>query len=481
MDFLCILNGKIVNEQNKPIHLHGVNIGGWMNMENFINGYSGSESHLRALMAEELGQEKAAFFFERMLDYFLGEDDIRFLSEKGVNVLRLPLNYRHFESDGAPFEYMEKGFKRLDAMLDLCEKYNIYVLLDLHSVQGWQNGDWHCDNSTRHATFWQQKQFQDRFYALWKVIAARYKNRAVVAAYNLINEPLSNAPFGRFCRDDQYTADWHTFNRIYRQAVETIRTVDDRHMIMLEGDYYSVLFDQIEQPIDPNVFFSSHNYIGVCTSQLQEYPLEMDGAFWNGELILKQFKETQAYQKTQAYNLPLLVGEFGFNNRHATGISGKQLLAFADQIDAYTRSAAHWTFWTYKDVGSMGWIQLNPESAYAQAIAPLLEAKDALRTDFGWLGGFPPDVAEHIDALSSKIGGYLPWVDTDVNQRYFAQAAMSTYTADQLQWIFVKAFAGKTETQLDEILLSLRFNQCIHNNELDQILESRLKTAGETN
>jgi endoglucanase len=476
MDFLHILDEKIVNLQNQPVRLRGVNVGGWMNMENFINGYSGSESHLRALMAEELGQEKAAFFFERMLDYFLNEDDIRFLHETGVNVLRLPLNYRHFESDRTPFEYLEKGFQRLDQMLDWCEKYQVYVLLDLHSVQGWQNGDWHCDNSTRHATFWGQKQFQDRFFALWKTIAARYKNRAVVAAYNLINEPLSNAPFGRFCRDDQYKADWANFNRIYRQAIQTIRSVDDKHMIMLEGDYYSVLFEQIDRPLDPNVFFSSHNYIGVCTSQLQEYPVKMDGVMWNKNKIAAQFKETQAYEITQEFRIPLLVGEFGFNNQHASGISGHQLKAFADQIDAYNDNTAHWTFWTYKDIGSMGWIQLNQESAYARAIAPLLQAKDALRTDFGWLGGFPPDVAEHVNALSDKIGSYLPWVDACANKRYFAQAAMSTYTADQLQWVFVKAFVGKTETQLDEILQSLRFNQCIHNTELDQILESRFKS-----
>jgi hypothetical protein len=477
MEFLSIRNGKIVNSQGIPVHLHGVNVGGWMNMENFIDGYSGSESALRASMARELGAEKAAFFFDRLLDYFFAEADVKFLHENGVNLLRLPLNYRHFETDDAPYEYLEAGFKRLDEALGWCEKYGVYVLLDLHSLPGWQNCDWHCDNSSRVNQFWGQKVFQDRFYALWKEIARRYRGRAVVAAYDIINEPLSNAPFGRFVRDDQYQADWQNFNRINQETIRTIRSVDDAHIIMLEGDYYSVLFDKIDRPSDPNVLFSNHNYIGVGTSALETYPIEIDGVLWNAEKIRQQFIETEGYRVAQKDQVPLLVSEFGFNNVHASGKTGAQIQAFADQIRAYNSTGVHWTFWTYKDIGSMGWLQLNPDSPYLRAIAPLLEAKDVLRTDFGWLGGFSPEVEEHIDALSRIIGRYLPEVDPAANKRYFAQAAMSTYTADQLQWRYITPFIGKTESQIDEILQSFKLENCIHNYELDRLLTDLFRVS----
>jgi endoglucanase len=473
MDFLNVSDGIICDSQKKPVHLHGVNIGGWMNMENFINGYSGSESALKTLMARELGVEKTTFFFDRMLDYFFNEEDVRFLHDSGVNVIRLPLNYRHFEKDDAPYEYLEKGFQRLDKVLDWCEKYNVYVLLDLHSVQGWQNCDWHCDNSSRITQFWTQKVFQDRFYALWQEIARRYRDRAVVAAYNLINEPLSNAPFGRFLRDDQYQADWDKLNSIYQKAIQAIRKVDAKHILMLEGDYYSVLFEKMDRPSDPNLIFSSHNYIGVSTSNLDHYPIEVDGTLWNKDQVKEQFAKTEAYRVTQKYQIPLLVGEFGFSNSHATGRTGGQIYAFSDQIKTLTEFGAHWTFWTYKDISSMGWIQLDPESDYMHTIRPMLQAKEALRTDFGWLGGFPGEVEKHINGLSSIISSFIPEVDSATNKRYFAQAAMSTYTADQLQWLFVDEFRGKSEKQLDKILQSLQFENCIQNTELNQILKSR--------
>ncbi len=477
MDFLNISSGKIVDQQKRQVHLHGVNIGGWMNLENFINGFPGSESALRALMAREIGTEKATFFFDRLLDYFFNEDDIRFLHNAGVNVVRLPLNYRHFENDSTPYEYSEKGFERLNQILEWCEKYGIYVLLDLHSVQGWQNCDWHCDNSSRNTQFWGQKVFQDRFYALWKEIAHRYCGRSVIAAYNLINEPLSNAPFGRFLDDEKYQADWPNFNRIYREAIQTIRSVDPDHIIMLEGDYYSVLFEKIDRPIDSNILFSSHNYLSIGTSPLEKYPTQIDGILWNKEQIKKQFVETEAYRITTQFQIPLLVSEFGFHNHHANRKIGPQIYAFADQIHAYNECNIHWTFWTYKDISSMGWIQLNPESEYLHTIKPLLDAKNVLQTDFGWLSGFHGDVKIHINALNKIISSFLPQVDPATNKRYFAQAAMSTYTADQLQWQFVNAFTNTTETQIDKILQSFQLKNCIQSQEFNHILENCFREA----
>lgn len=475
MDFLKILDSKIVNQQDQPVYLRGVNIGGWMNMENFIDGYPGSESRLRALVKERLGEEKAAFFFERFLDYFFNELDVQFLRSSGVRAIRLPVNYRHFENDLAPFEYLECGFARLDQALAWCEKHGIYVILDLHAVQGWQNGDWHCDNSSRHALFWSQKMFQDRFVALWKEFARRYKDRAVVAVFNLMNEPLSNAPFGRFYPDSEYRPNWEIINTVYRRTIEAIRKIDTRHIIALEGDYHSVLFDGLDEPYDTNVMYSNHNYIEVATSDIPAYPLDLNGTRWDFDRIHEQFVETEGYHAAQDCGVPLLVGEFGFNAHHSGDQETQQLWAFNDQLEVYNQNSVHWTFWTYKDVGSMGWIQLDPESAYMQTIRPVLKAKELLRTDFGWLAGFPPEIQTHITALSSRIADLIPEIDPSTNRRYFSQATMSTYTADQLQELYVQQFIHKSEKEIDAILQSLKLESCIQRQELNALIAGHLK------
>lgn len=41
-------------------------------MENFITGYTGHESEMRAAMLEALGQEKYDFFFDKVGDFASG-------------------------------------------------------------------------------------------------------------------------------------------------------------------------------------------------------------------------------------------------------------------------------------------------------------------------------------------------------------------------------------------------------------------------
>lgn len=90
-----------------------------MNMENFITGYPGHESEHRAAMKKVLGQENYEFFFDKWLEYFFTDADAVFFASLGLNALRLPFNYRHFEDDMNPRVLKEEGFKHLDGVIDL--------------------------------------------------------------------------------------------------------------------------------------------------------------------------------------------------------------------------------------------------------------------------------------------------------------------------------------------------------------------------
>lgn len=39
-----------------------------------------------------------------------------------------------------------EGFKWLDRAVNLCAEQGIYTILDMHTVPGGQNGDWHSDS-----------------------------------------------------------------------------------------------------------------------------------------------------------------------------------------------------------------------------------------------------------------------------------------------------------------------------------------------
>jgi len=50
---------------------------------------------------------------------FFAEADAKFFASLGLNCIRIPFNYRHFEDDMNPRVLKESGFKHLDRVIDL--------------------------------------------------------------------------------------------------------------------------------------------------------------------------------------------------------------------------------------------------------------------------------------------------------------------------------------------------------------------------
>jgi aryl-phospho-beta-D-glucosidase BglC (GH1 family) len=55
---------------------------------------------------------------QRPKDFF-GDADAKFFASLGLNCIRLPFNYRHFEDDMAPRVLKTGGFKHLDRVVEI--------------------------------------------------------------------------------------------------------------------------------------------------------------------------------------------------------------------------------------------------------------------------------------------------------------------------------------------------------------------------
>jgi endoglucanase len=190
---LKVKGNRIVDADGQAVMLRGFGLGGWMNMENFITGYPANEQAQREAIRNVLGEELSELFFDRFLEYFFTDDDARFVASLGLNLVRLPINYRHFEDDMRPFELKEQGFKHLDRAIEACARHAVYTILDLHAFPGYQNQHWHSDNPTHAALFWEHKHFQDRAVWLWERFAERYRGNTAVAGYNIPSRCWTNS------------------------------------------------------------------------------------------------------------------------------------------------------------------------------------------------------------------------------------------------------------------------------------------------
>src|SRR5262249_62086080 len=97
------------------------------------------------------------------------------------SLVRWSSNFRHFEDDMNPMVVREAGLATLDRVVALCADNELYTILDLHAAAGYQNQDWHSDNPTQQALFWQHKHFQDRAVWLWQGVGGRSPRHPAVA------------------------------------------------------------------------------------------------------------------------------------------------------------------------------------------------------------------------------------------------------------------------------------------------------------
>ena len=358
------VDGTRIVGDDGPVLLRGFGLGGWMNMENFITGYAGAESQQRRALRRVLGEEGYERFFARFLDVFFTDADAAFLAGLGLNSLRIPFNYRHFEDDDAPMVLKEHGFRLLDRVIEACAHHGIYTILDLHAVPGAQNQHWHSDNPTQWAAFWTHRHFQDRVVHLWEAIADRYRRNPWVAGYNPVNEPAD--------------VEGDTIGPFYRRLEGAIRAVDPDHILFLDGNRYSTQFDQLGDPL-PNTVYTAHDYALPGFIDGGPYPGITRGDYIDRDKVEETFLARTSYMRETG--TPIWVGEFGpvYTGDPARDEQRYQLLE--DQLEIFARHDASWSLWTYKDIGLQGVVSASPESPYMRRIAPVLEKKARLGVD----------------------------------------------------------------------------------------------------
>jgi len=467
MSFLKVEGPYIVDESGKKVFLRGVCFGGWLNMENFITGYPGAESNLRQAIKDELGEERYQIFFKSLLDSFITEGDFKFLSEIGATAVRIPFNYRHFEDDMNPGKFNPNGFYYLDRAVEWGKKYNIYIILDLHAVPGWQNRGWHSDNPYGITLLWENRHYQERVKNLWIYIAEHYKDEPYIAGYNLLNEP--DAP------------NMEILNRLYREWTYAIRSVDKRHIIFIEGNRYSQVFEGLDEPFDDNLVYSSHNYT-IATHRARKYPGYVGNVYADKNWMEKIFLERNSWILER--KRPSWVGEFGalFDGPidAPTNADMARLMALRDQLEVFNKYEQHWTIWTYKDVGVQGLVVPKEDCEYMRRIKPILKLKEKLGLD-SWTsrghGLLAIETARIIEVIAQAVSEGLKDYSLDYTTltRTLGDRIICGTISNFLAPLYALQFADMKEDEIERMHHSaFEFSNCAKRTYLIETLKEAL-------
>ncbi len=355
---LTIKSGKIIDEiTKKEVVLKGVNFGGWLMMEGYIlGGRNIPESEFKKRFEKVNGKKALQDFEKSFRENFITEKDVKYIKQLGFNCVRVPFHWK----------VADKAIYLIEKVVEWCKKYKVYCILDMHSVPGSQNGDWHSDpEEINKAKFWENKLLYEKYYSLWDKISKRFKNEEIIAGYDIMNEPVI-----RQKNWDKILAE------VYNNTISFIRNNNDSHIIFLEGNMWATQYEFLKLIKNKyNIAISIHYYL----------PIDYTFNFVRGlKYPLKNFDKKKIYsilskykQLSQKYQMPVYVGEFGINLRCDNGCYGEKKY-INDVIDIFNKLNFHWTIWTYKTI----YFYLQPTGLLIYNQNPPFISRQ--ENDFGW-------------------------------------------------------------------------------------------------
>lgn len=328
---LTLQGKRFVDPQGKPVTLRGVNLGNWFVIEHWMwdqvqpAGGSVDGVSLEAILTERFGETEKNALMELYRNSWITERDFSIIKSFRFNLLRIPLNYRLFESDAAPMQLKPDAWVWLDRIFNWADQYGFYLILDMHAVQGSQNPFDHSGEVNRNQ-LWSVPSNQTRLAWLWRQIATRYKNRSALLAYDPMNEPYGGT-------DQQVLM-------VTDQLVRAIRQVDANTLIYAHDTYNGIGFYG-----DPknrgwrNVGFQRHFYPGI-----------FDGRPPTPETHFQHLSSLQLLANDiDRMNVPLLIGEMNVLFKSAGG--AEMMRRTFDLHESYGWQT---TMWSYKALSKPG-------------------------------------------------------------------------------------------------------------------------------
>lgn len=313
--------------------LHGVNLGGWLLLEKWMTPSLFADTSAqdeRGLMLELGGKEKIA----RHRSSFITEEDFKWLKENGLNAIRIPVGYWVLE-DASPFI---NAHKELDWAMGMAQKYHLHVIIDLHGLEGSQNGYDHSGKSGKAG--WQKNaRYRQNTLVVLEKIARRYRDHDTFWGLQVINEPR----VGIFQRP---------LRRFYRDAYKLLDPILRPHTRIIFSDGFTPRLLSGAMGYRRNRIVMDVHLYHMTTLFSQFLSLE-----WFMRKTIRRKHLLRRLAKTQ----PIIIGEWSGVMRHETmhSISEHEQMEMTKkymqlQMDIFNE-AVGWFYWSYKTESSGIW------------------------------------------------------------------------------------------------------------------------------
>jgi aryl-phospho-beta-D-glucosidase BglC (GH1 family)/chitodextrinase len=211
-DWLHANGNKIVDEAGNKVWLTGTNWFGFNASERVFHGlWSGNITKITKAMAD-----------------------------RGINIVRVPISTElllewkagtfrttNVNTHANPELADKNSLQIFDYWLELCERYGLKVMIDVHSAE--------ADNSGHLAPVWYKGSITpEMFYQGWEWITARYRNDDTIVAMDIKNEPHGKPNESPRAKWDN-TTDQDNWKHAAETAARRILAINPNLLVLVEG------------------------------------------------------------------------------------------------------------------------------------------------------------------------------------------------------------------------------------------------------
>ena len=281
----------------------------------------------------------------------LDEMDATLMQQAGFDVVRLGIDWAQLEPARGRID--QAYLDRVAGAVSILNRHGLYVIFDMHFRLGWSprfgysgapgwatiavpnwnplpQYSWSPSLSpaaiTSDAYFWLSSDWKQDFYRSWQAVAARFKDNAGVAGYDIFNEahPL---PIPPRIFDKYYL--WPMF----KDAIEAIGAVDPNHLFLVEGILLLTMNTVVVHLKAPNLVYGTHLYEGSLIPP-----------FWDGDPAFLRQRFQQRVKEAAEVPAPLWIGELGYD------LTQKGALSYADAaLDEMDQLGIGWAWWQWRE------------------------------------------------------------------------------------------------------------------------------------
>ncbi|KZO97421.1 glycoside hydrolase family 5 protein [Calocera viscosa TUFC12733] len=324
----------------------GVNLGSWFVLERWI-----AEAPFRQAKAPAQSDydvacgSQAKQILELHWDTWITPDDWKWMSERGINSVRIPIGFYHLcgldrtvlqgTNFSAFYDVYSGAWNRIIQAISTAHQYGIGVLLDLHAAPGKQNGDAHS-GQTGLIRFYEEHNLTSTLLAL-KVLVSHVRDIPNVVGVQLLNEPQNH---GRL-------PSW------YISTLNSLRSLAATLPLYIHDAWSTYQYADLAGGRNDWVVVDHHLYRCFTSDDTHKSGDEHAGTLrdanqmsWFSDAANKCRGNLVVAEFSAALNPGSMHGDAGEQDRQ------RRVFARA-QLDLYERVCGGWWFWTLKK--GQGW------------------------------------------------------------------------------------------------------------------------------